>query len=96
MYRLFLCSLLSVLFLLAPMSSAVAQTSRSFTGKTISVSGEGSVSLTPDIARISIGVTSENESASLALTSNNAATQAVMQSLKSFPPHSPNITTVIL
>lgn len=51
---------------------------------TITVSGSGSVSLTPDIANISIGVQTEDKEAAKAVTTNNAKAQDVLTKLKSF------------
>jgi uncharacterized protein len=52
--------------------------------RTISVNGSGVVSLTPDIATISIGVRTENADASEAVSSNNSQTAQVMAALESF------------
>lgn len=51
---------------------------------TITVSGEGRVSLTPDMASISIGVTTEDKEAAKAVKTNNAKAQEVVTKLKSF------------
>jgi uncharacterized protein YggE len=51
--------------------------------RTLSVNGAGTISLTPDIAYIYLGVHSENPSASEAVSSNNAQTQKVIDALKS-------------
>ena len=51
---------------------------------TITVSGEGRVSLTPDMAAISIGVTTEDKEAAKAVKTNNAKAQEVVTKLKSF------------
>jgi uncharacterized protein YggE len=48
----------------------------------MNVNGTGTVSLSPDIAYIYLGVHSENPSASEAVSSNNAQTQKVIDSLK--------------
>ncbi len=50
---------------------------------TITVSGEGRVSLTPDMAGISIGVSTEDKEAAKAVKTNNAKTQEVIGQLKS-------------
>jgi uncharacterized protein len=52
--------------------------------RTISVNGSGVVSLTPDIATISIGVRTENADASEAVSSNNSQAAQVMAALESF------------
>jgi uncharacterized protein YggE len=50
--------------------------------RTLSVTGTGMVTITPDIAYISIGVHTEAPSASEAVDQNNAQTQKVTDSLK--------------
>jgi uncharacterized protein YggE len=50
--------------------------------RTITVSGTGKVTLTPDIAYISIGVHSQDASASVATTDNNTSTKAVIEVIK--------------
>jgi uncharacterized protein YggE len=52
--------------------------------RTITVTGVGSVKLTPDIARISIGVQTQNEDAGTAVTENNTAAQEIMDALADF------------
>jgi hypothetical protein len=49
---------------------------------TISVSGQGQVYLTPDMATIFIGVHSQNENVTVALQENNAKAQAIADALK--------------
>lgn len=51
--------------------------------RTITVTGTGMVTLTPDIAYINIGVRNQDASASVALTDNNASTAAVIAAIKS-------------
>lgn len=51
--------------------------------RTITVTGTGMVTLTPDIAYITIGVHSQDASASVAMTSNNTSAQAVIATIKS-------------
>jgi len=50
--------------------------------RTLGVTGTGQVYLTPDIATISIGVRTDHESASEAVTDNNAQIQQVVTALK--------------
>jgi uncharacterized protein YggE len=50
--------------------------------RTITVTGTGMVMLTPDIAYVSIGVHSQNESAAAALDDNSAKAQAVIDAVK--------------
>ena len=52
--------------------------------RTITVTGTGKVTLTPDIAYISIGVHTENASAKDAVTENNTQAQAVIAAIKGF------------
>jgi len=49
--------------------------------RTLSVTGTGMVTITPDIAYINIGVHTEDPSAANAVSSNNAQTQKVIDSL---------------
>jgi len=51
--------------------------------RTLTVSGTGKVYLTPDIAYITIGVHTEDENASKAVSDNNTQTQKVIDVLKS-------------
>lgn len=52
------------------------------TPRELSVSGSGTVELSPDIAWINIGVQSESPDVAEALEENNARAQAIIQSLK--------------
>jgi uncharacterized protein YggE len=52
--------------------------------RTITVSGTGKVTLTPDIAYISIGVNTQNASAKDAVAENNTQSQAVIAAIKGF------------
>ena len=52
--------------------------------RTITVTGTGKVTLTPDIAYISIGVHTENPSATQAVSGNNTQAQAVIAAIKGF------------
>jgi uncharacterized protein YggE len=52
--------------------------------RTITVSGTGKVTLTPDIAYISIGVHTQNASAKDAVAENNTQAQAVIIAIKGF------------
>lgn len=54
----------------------------STSGRTLGVTGTGRVYLTPDIATISIGVRTDHESASEAVSDNNAQIQQVVTALK--------------
>jgi uncharacterized protein YggE len=50
--------------------------------RTLNVSGNGSVSLTPDIAYIYIGVHTDNVDLATAVSMNNTQTQALVDALK--------------
>jgi uncharacterized protein YggE len=50
--------------------------------RTITVNGSGKVTLSPDMANISIGVQTENENASKAVSTNNTQAQKVITALK--------------
>jgi uncharacterized protein YggE len=82
--------LLSVLVLGAVLVACGPSTPSTFTlqtqptQRTITVSGTGLVTLTPDIAYISIGVHTQNASAKDAVAENNTQAQAVMASIKTF------------
>jgi uncharacterized protein YggE len=52
--------------------------------RTITVSGTGKVTLTPDIAYISIGVQTQDASAKTAVAENNTDAQAVVKTIKGF------------
>ncbi|MGA2489954.1 MAG: SIMPL domain-containing protein [Anaerolineales bacterium] len=52
--------------------------------RTITVNGTGKVTLTPDIAYISIGVHTENASAKEAVAENNSQAQSVVTTIKGF------------
>jgi uncharacterized protein len=80
---------LMAIVLLAPVlaacgSRALAQTPTpaSPAPRTISVTGTGEVPLTPDIARISIGVRTQGADVAEAMASNNAQAQEVVEALK--------------
>ncbi len=61
--------------------------------RTLTLSGSGRVALTPDLARISIGVHNENKNASEAIAANNKNAQAVIKALKSFGIKDKDIST---
>ncbi len=50
--------------------------------RTITVTGTGMVTLTPDIAYITIGVQTQDPSATTAMNTNNTSTQAVIATIK--------------
>ncbi|MBN2387091.1 MAG: SIMPL domain-containing protein [Anaerolineales bacterium] len=52
--------------------------------RTLTVTGSGMVTLSPDMACISIGVHTEDESATAAIDANNTRAQAVIETIKGF------------
>jgi uncharacterized protein YggE len=52
--------------------------------RSVTVTGSGMVTLTPDIAYISIGVQTQDPSAAKAVSQNNTQAQAVMSAIKGF------------
>ncbi len=67
--------------------TAMAQTTNEQTSsnpRTINVTGNGKIYLTPDIVYISVGVHTENKDAAEAVTANNATSKKVSDVLKSF------------
>ncbi len=79
-------TVLLVLLLVAMLLSACAPASVNSDEhpRTIFVNGTGRVTLTPDIAHISIGVVTEDKDAGSAVTANTTQSQAVMDALKGF------------
>lgn len=77
---LFIITALTVLAL--TLSACGGVPTRQENPRTLNVTGTGMVSITPDIAYISIGVHTEAESASKAVDENNTQTQKVIDSLK--------------
>ncbi len=61
--------------------------------RTVNVSGHGEVYLVPDIAYIYIGVRSQADTVSDALTSNNAQSQAISTALKNYGLEDKDIQT---
>ncbi len=61
--------------------------------RTITVSGTGMVTLTPDIAYIYIGVQTQNASASTAVSDNTTQAQAVIAAIKGFGVDDKDIKT---
>jgi uncharacterized protein YggE len=61
--------------------------------RTITVTGTGLVTLTPDIAYISIGVHSQDPSARVATTDNNSKAQSVIDAIKGFGVAAKDIQT---
>lgn len=75
--------LLAAMVLTASGMPAYAQTEPSTKPlRTVNVTGEGKVYLTPDIAYISIGVHTEDKDAAKAVSSNNAQSKKVLEALR--------------
>ena len=81
---LFLFTILSLGSLLAACGPSNITVQPQPIQRTITVTGTGKVTLTPDIAYISIGVHTENASAKDAAAENNTQAQAVITAIKSF------------
>lgn len=80
-------SVLILAFVLSACGSAQAQP------RTLSVSGSGTVSLTPDIAYIYIGVHTDDVDLAAAVSKNNTQTQALVDALKNAGIDSKDIQT---
>lgn len=61
--------------------------------RTLTVNGVGKVTLTPDVAYVSIGVQTEDASAASAVRANTATAQAVIAAIQSFGLEAKDITT---
>jgi uncharacterized protein YggE len=94
---IFLLVILALAALLsACASNALAQTdegSQEPQKRTISVNGSGRVTLSPDLARISIGVQTDGEDAAEAVAENNSQAQAVQDALDGFAIAAEDIRT---
>jgi uncharacterized protein YggE len=80
-------SLLAVLVLASVLAACTPGTIYSQpapTPRTITVTGTGMVTLTPDIAYVSIGVHTEDASARIAINANNTKAENVINTIKSF------------
>lgn len=78
-YSLIFAALLAAVTLYSP---ARAQTAPGMMSPTITVTGEGTVETAPDMATISLGVTSTARTAALAMAENAAQLSAVLENLK--------------
>jgi hypothetical protein len=78
---LYLSVLAFMALVLSACGTAYAQEASSDLVRTINVTGNGEVMLTPDIAYVSIGVRSEGEDAAKAVAENNAKSGAVVEAL---------------
>jgi uncharacterized protein len=79
--KIVLVSILILSVFLAACGTAVAQTPEELE-RTVSVNGSAQVALTPDIAYITIGVTTENADAAVAVERNNAQALNVINTLQ--------------
>lgn len=78
---------------LALVLSACGPAAASGDSRSLSVSGSGTVSLTPDIAYVYIGVHTESPDIAQALADNNAQAQAVVDALKNMGVAAEDIQT---
>jgi len=85
---------LTILLALAVLLSACSPAKPESPLRTLSVNGSAQISLTPDIAYISIGVHSENSSAAEAVAQNNAQAQAIVDALKAKGVEEKDIRTI--
>jgi len=74
-------------------AAPVAQTTTSETPRTLSITGHGEVSLTPDIAYIYVGVHTEHEVAGTAVADNNEQAQTVIDALRAAGIKAEDIST---
>lgn len=66
---------------MTPTPTAAATVTASSIQRTVSVTGSGQSAVQPDLARVDLGVTTEAQTASQALTQNNTQMQAVVNTL---------------
>ena len=83
----------ALLFVLAACSPQPAATPQPAQPRLISVSGNGKVYLTPDVAYITIGVQSQNVNVTEALSANSAKAQAIAETLKELAVDAKDIQT---
>ena len=83
-YLLPLLALLTVGALLAACAPSTVTVQNAPSVRSVTVTGSGMVTLTPDIAYVSIGVQTQDASAATAVSQNNAQAQAVMNAIKGF------------
>lgn len=77
------------LTLIILLTAALSACGTSITGNTenlrsVTVNGSGTITLTPDMATISIGVSTQDKDAQVALNSNNAQAQTIRETLAEF------------
>ena len=78
--KVFALSLVLILALI--LSGCAAKSAQPVTPPTINVSGSAQITLTPDIAYISVGVHTENADANQAVSGNNTQAQKVVDAIK--------------
>jgi uncharacterized protein YggE len=86
---LFLIPLLALVLMLSACGTASGSNPR----RTLSVSGSGTVFLTPDIANIYLGVHTEETDIALALSKNNTQSLAVVEAMKNLGVAAEDIQT---
>jgi hypothetical protein len=85
--------ILALATLLSACGSTTVYTQAEPPMRTITVTGTGMVTLTPDVAYVYIGVHTQDESATKAMDDNNARAQAVIDAIKSFGVEDRDIKT---
>lgn len=81
---LFLLAVLGLGAILAACGPSAITLQSQPTQRTVTVTGTGMVTLTPDIAYIYIGVETQNSTAAQAVSENNSKAQAVITAIKGF------------
>jgi uncharacterized protein YggE len=92
-YPLLLAAVLAMSALLAACGPTTVYSQPQPPTRTITVTGSGMVTLTPDIAYVYVGVHTQDASATTAMDQNNAQTQAVIESIKGFGVEDRDIQT---
>jgi uncharacterized protein YggE len=87
---------LSILFLTAALSSGGAALAEEALRATISVTGEGTVTAPPDLATVSLGVTTQGATAAEAMAANSASLAAVLERVKAAGVEARDIQTSTL
>jgi uncharacterized protein len=85
-------SLLATVIVISLLLSACG-TSAATANRSLTVTGNGTVSLTPDIAYLYLGVTTDNADITQAVDSNNTQTQALVDALKNLGVAAQDIQT---
>jgi uncharacterized protein YggE len=91
--HILLAAMLALVFVLSACSGSGSAKEETSTNNNISVSGNGIVYLTPDIAYIFVGVHTENKDIAEAVDRNNAQAQAVVDALKNLGVAAQDIQT---